>query len=113
MPRFICAISQFRIHPNAKNSLSYNGYERVAAWLNTWTAEANVKAVIANNMDHAVVRLRAKADNLIPGWLRHESGLTPKDLQFSICFSDLEEDDSFWRKLQTTDGKWYDLFPDQ
>ena len=86
MSRVICAIQQFRLHENA-----------------------NVKAVIANNTDHAVVLLRQQCSRLIPSWLTTESGIAPKDLQFTLCFSDLDDDGSFWRKLQLSDGKWHDL----
>lgn len=109
MSRIICAIQQFRLHENAKRTLSYQSYERCNAWLTSWTAEGNVKAVIANNTDHAVVLLRQQCSRLIPSWLTTESGITPKDLQFTICFSDLDDDGSFWRKLQLSDGKWHDL----
>lgn len=101
-----------KLKDSAARTLSHESYVRTQDWMKNWTPRNNFKAVIADTREEAVKALQAKLQvELVPSWLRKESGVMPDQFEFQIAYEEVKED-GFWPSLPFTLVKDFPVVPE-
>jgi hypothetical protein len=108
--RYAARINQVGLVDRAERELSHYAYTRTTEWLKQWTVGNNFtignnfKAVLGEDLNDCVQRLRNQLQRgLVPSWLS-DSGVKPEHFEFTLSGTEVSESGEFWSSFSLQVG---------
>lgn len=109
--QYVMQIVRVRLKDSAVDVLTKRSFDQVQEWLEVWTPQRNLKAVLAPTEGAALARLRKKLrDSLQYVWARHD--VRPEMFEFEVSYQEAENDE-FWMPSYLVWGYWHSIGDDE